>query len=58
MKRRLRKLKWEIKTGRLAKDRAISVIRSLMGWLRWANTYNLKIKLQLEELRLIIGGQS
>lgn len=58
MKRRLRKLKWEIKTGRLAKDRAISVIGSLMGWLRWANTYNLKIKLQLEELRLIIGGQS
>lgn len=29
---------------------------SVEGWLKWANAYNLKKSLQLEDLKKSIGG--
>ena len=41
---------------KITNDRALSVIGSISGWLKWANTYNLQISLQLNELKESIGG--
>lgn len=46
MKKRIRRLKWELAKKKITNDRALSVIGSISGWLKWANTYNLeKIKI-------------
>lgn len=56
MKKRIRRLKWELAKKKITNDRALSVIGSISGWLKWANTYNLQISLQLNELKESIGG--
>jgi retron-type reverse transcriptase len=56
MKKRIRRLKWELTKKKITNDRALSVIGSISGWLKWANTYNLQISLQLNELKESIGG--
>lgn len=56
MKKRIRRLKWELAKKKITNDRALSVIGSISGWLKWANTYNLQIFLQLNELKESIGG--
>lgn len=42
MKKRIRRLKWELAKKKITNDRALSVIGSISGWLKWANTYNLQ----------------
>ena len=56
MKKRIRRLKWELAKKKITNDRALSVIGSISGWLKWANAYNLKKSLQLEDLKKSIGG--
>lgn len=56
MKKRIRRLKWELAKKKITNDRALSVIGSISGWLKWANTYNFQIFLQLNELKESIGG--
>jgi len=51
MKKRIKKLKWELKTKRITRDRVMSVLGSISGWLKHANTHNLSISLHLKELK-------
>ena len=46
------------KWHKISKDKALSVVASLSGWLRWANSYNLRMFLELESLKKELGGNS
>jgi RNA-directed DNA polymerase len=50
VKRRLKKLPQRLKDGLITKEQFRSSVASTWGWLKWANTYNLRIKYHLEEL--------
>ena len=58
MKRRLRKLPALLSSGRITLVQYRSTLASVSGWLRWGNTRNLQVHLQLESLRKVIenGG--
>lgn len=43
-----------LKSGIISLDQYRSSIASTEGWLRWANTYNLKINLQLNKLKEVL----
>lgn len=58
MKRRIKRLKYELLKNKISKDKALSVVASLSGWLRWANSYNLRMFLELESLKKELGGNS
>lgn len=58
MKRRIKRLKYELLKNKISQDKALSVAASLSGWLRWANSYNLKMSLELELLKKELGGNS
>ena len=50
VKKRLKRLPYLLETGRITIEQYRSSLASTMGWLRWANTHNLTIKLQLDKL--------
>lgn len=58
MKRRIKRLKYELLKNKISQDKALSVVASLSGWLRWANSYNLRMFLELELLKKELGGNS
>lgn len=51
VKRRIEALPWKVKRGLIDEQAAISVIASTRGWLQWANTYNFKLNLKLDEIQ-------
>lgn len=51
-------LAYELLKNKISKDKALSVVASLSGWLRWANSYNLRMFLELESLKKELGGNS
>lgn len=51
VKRRIKKLKCSILKGTVEWEYARSMLASTNGWLKWANTYNLKNSLGLEMLQ-------
>lgn len=50
VKRRISKLSRMVYSGRVSVEHAYGSIQSTKGWLKWANTHNLKITLQLEQI--------
>ena len=50
LKRRLRLLPLLLSTGEMTRDQCRSTLASVSGWLRWADTYHLRLKLQMKEL--------
>ena len=54
VRKRIKGLVWEVKHGKKSKRSAIGSIESTKGWIRWANTHNLAMKLQLEEVKKTI----
>lgn len=50
VKARLRTLPGLLASGRISFDRYRSSIASTMGWIKWANTHNLTMALDLEQL--------
>ena len=50
VRRRLKKLPQMMETGRITMEQFRSSLASTAGWLRWANTHNLSIKLQMNNL--------
>ncbi len=56
--RRLKKLPELLRDGRITQEQFRSSIASTKGWLRWANTHNLTLKLQLSELEGMICANS
>ena len=51
VKRRIRGLLWKVKHGKVKKETALGSIESTKGWIKWANTHNLAIALDIEEVR-------
>ncbi|HHT9139074.1 MAG TPA: RNA-directed DNA polymerase, partial [Candidatus Wunengus sp. YC60] len=56
IEKRLRQLPKLFKTSRITIDQFQSSIASIEGWLKWANTYNLSISLQINKLVQIYAG--
>jgi hypothetical protein len=55
VKRRLKLLPLLLAKGIITKEYFRSSLASTMGWIRWANTYNLGLSLKIKELQLICG---
>ena len=53
-KKRLKTLIWQLRHGLIELDRASSVIDSLAGWMKHANTYHLRYRLGIDILRRYI----
>lgn len=61
VKRRLRKLPLLLSGNKINSEQYRSTLASISGWMKWANTRNFQIHLQIESLRKVIdhhGGQS
>jgi retron-type reverse transcriptase len=56
VKKRLRILPKLLESGKVTLEHFRSSIASTKGWLRWANTYNFSISLQLKEMDYIVGA--
>lgn len=56
MKKNIKALKYKLTVKKISKESALSTVASAEGWLKWANAYNLKKSLQLEDLKKSIGG--
>lgn len=50
VKKRLRRLPGLLKDGHITIEQYRSSLASTKGWLKWANTHNLTIKLQIDKL--------
>ncbi len=60
IKRRLRKLPAMLAAGRMSSDQYRSTLASVSGWLQWANTHHLQLRLDLDKLRKVVesGGRA
>ena len=56
VRRRLAKLPHLYRSGRINLEQYRSSIASTWGWLQWANTYNFRIAIQLQELQEDVDG--
>ena len=54
VKKRLAKLPLLFKKGRITKKQFISSIASTEGWLKWANTYNFRLSLDIKNLKEVL----
>jgi len=50
VQKRLKKLPHMLEAGQLTREQFRSSLASTMGWMKWANTYNLSLSLELERL--------
>lgn len=55
IKKRMASLCWQIKHGRISTVQARSSLASTEGWMKWANTQNLSLKLQVEDIKTEYG---
>jgi retron-type reverse transcriptase len=51
IRRRLKKLPTLFFKGLLSQEQCRSVLASVSGWLRWANTHHYQLRLKIDELR-------
>lgn len=51
IRKRLERVRRAYLKGRMQHDKFRSIVASAYGWLKWANSYNLSLKLQMEELK-------
>lgn len=49
--KRMAKLLQKLKTCKITREQFRSSIASTEGWLKWANTYNLRVSMKLHELK-------
>lgn len=50
VKKNIKSLPYKIRHGKIALTGALSTLASIKGWIKWANTYNLKTSLQIDKL--------
>lgn len=56
VRRKIKAIPSMLSANRITKDQARSIIDSYWGWMRWANTRNLQLALDLEALRTRYRG--
>lgn len=49
--KRLRNMPHDLKDGKISQDQFRSSLASTQGWLKWANTYNLQLHLEISKLK-------
>lgn len=54
VKKRIKGLVWQVRHDKISKQSAMGSIESTRGWIKWANTHNLAMKLKLEEVKKTI----
>ena len=54
MKRKLKTLSKQVHKNRVNLKEALSVVVSIRGWMKWANTHHLRLSCQLDELEVLI----
>lgn len=57
VQRRVATLPRMVRSGRVSVDRAYGSIQSTRGWLKWANTHNLKISMNLYKIEQEINNE-
>ena len=57
MARRLRELPGRLEAGLIEPERARSVLASAAGWAKWANTYNFRQAVHLDDLVEMVNGR-
>jgi len=55
IKKRIKALPYKLKTKTINLDQFRSSIASTEGWMKWANTYNLSLKLEISEIKKEYG---
>jgi len=55
-RKNVKAIMYELKHGKINKTQALSKIASAEGWLKWANTHNLQMKMDLQGLKKEIMG--
>ena len=50
VKKRLSAMPWLLENGKITKERFCSSLASTWGWLKWADTYNLRLTLDMQRL--------
>jgi len=58
IKRRLKILPRLFEAGRITLEQFRSSIASSVGWMKWANTHNLSLKTQIDQLQEFINGKA
>jgi len=56
MKQRARAIPYELKHGILTKERALSAVMSMKGWMKHANTHHLALTMELDALERFVRG--
>ncbi len=51
IKKRIAAIPWQIKHGKVTAEQARSSLASTEGWMKWANTQNLVLKLRVENIK-------
>jgi len=51
VKKRLSAMPWLLENGKITKERFCSSLASTWGWLKWADTYNLRLTLDMRRLK-------
>lgn len=58
VKKRFKILLYNLLENKISLDAFGSSIASSMGWLKWANTYNLRVEIKLKQLKELYEGLS
>ena len=51
VKKRIKRIPVAVRKGFIKKENALAVIESTKGWIKWANTYNLSLSLNIEGVK-------
>ena len=54
MKRKIRAIPWLVKHRKLSLSQARSTLASIAGWMKWANSYNLRMKTDIDEMIKVV----
>jgi RNA-directed DNA polymerase len=54
--KRLRKMPNDLNVGKITQDQFRSSLASTQGWIRWANTHNLQLNLEIGKLKELCVG--
>jgi len=49
-RKNIKAIMYQLRHGLISTEQALSKIASVWGWMKWANTHNLQLAMQLSEL--------
>ena len=58
IKGKIKALPWMLDHGKINKEGALSMVASFKGWMKWANTHNLSLSLEMNKLEELISNHA